>query len=1761
MTTLTTVALAERFCRSFCEHPNRFLRKRLTLILRFLSLSLASFVVGATTLLAQTAEEKRNFAQLDATPVAASAKGEAPDDRIELQMQPGESLSDALARALKDDSESTWPEGYSEGAEKWRLENFGRLDQGDELIDLRDAYTKHFKDDWGGNQAMVSSAPIHYPEDGIWKTIFNAIDPLGQGFQNTTNYFKTFYPEQSNAAITTLLPNGDVLTDMNDMRMIWMAGEQEVSSTPISTCNGSLQHNTLTYPAVYGQSIDLRLTQMNISRKMDYVIKDGDVFNSIPTGADFLVFEERIELPSGYTAELKDNTVEVRDANGAPVAWFTKPDVYDQKPLENAGEKYLPTTTGEFVLNQTGNNLVLQTKVSTEWLTAEDRQFPVIVDPTIVFEAPFINFYSQYALQGGCGMNFEMYVGQFNVNCGSINGMQYARSTVTFNVGGIPGGSTIDNLELNIAQWQAINFGDSRRIRFRQQTTNPADIPTYLGVYNAAGPSSTQYTLTDPGAWDQGMLWRSVTLGGVANSYFENNSISDGYFALGLDYGGSFNGTGQYARFFGANMFSAPYLIVDYSSCSGPTPAGTLTVDKSETVSNDAMTYNVSGGGNLVGYVTAWESDFSDGFFEPYSDPEFNVYAFPNETATLHVMTVHEDPGCPLSTSNVVTTTLTCSSQLEFGTQDGDYITNVTFGDINNNSTTDYDAGPNPILLMDAYQDFTSISTDVCQGETLTLSVSGTTTFGSSQGFAAWIDWNDDGEFDASENVLISAPTPTATASVEIPFSSATGEVKMRVLCAWSQTPEDEACFPTNYFWGEIEEYTVNIRPTPTAPTAVAGNTSICGGETTTLTASGGSSGAGATFEWFEGGCATGSVIETGASLTVSPAVTTTYFVRRVGTGDCTAPSDCFEVTVEVNACTYYSVESGDADGAIWNTNPSATNGELAVFGPGADFVVRNGQTVTVSDNFTARSLTIEDVNGAGTLTFAGEHTAMLYGDFSHTGGTVNAGDGTLLFNAGTPQTITTSGELNHIVVNNAAGVSITSDLDLRGVLSIDQGNFTADPYRVRLISDAAGTAAIGTIAMGSAYVGEVNFERFIPSGNQNYVNLGNPIPGKSIADWNANLITTGFPGSDFPGNSFVNVLQYDETVPGGLNDGFYGPDHINDPLDDTRGYFVFMQGAAQFIALSGEIQQGSRTIPLEYTSTGVPENDGWELMTNIYPSEISFDELYGASTGIAATMYIYDADNAAYATYTAGLGLGTHNGFIPSGQSFWVQTFQNGASLTWEETHKSNEGTAFERDADPDISFVSVGISTSNTFSETYLVFEEGMSHAYDPGFDAVHMGSASTTAPEISWKASTGQKLLLSRIPDVYQNVEVYLHMNIKQAGDYTVTVDETQNLPEFTCMYFEDLETGDIYSLEAGEVIQLSFEEPFDGDRFVLHVNAPVEASVAAPTCFNTDDAIIDLSIDTDETYNVTIADSSGNAVDSQVVTGTGVFSGLPAGLYTMTADADTEVCQTMVIQVEVLAPEEPIVDWLGVTPFCNVLESGEIEVLASGAGSFTINLFDADNTQVVNEAMEAGALEIGNLNPGIYQLVVNNQCVSADFEVVLEDENAVLAQAVFNNEVVFENNSALISAEAACINADGWKWYVNGLEVANGGNLQYAIQEEGVYTIELNAWNESCTDSFTFEVNTSTITYVQNAEKDEFVLGMMRESVVLWMPDRERTLLVDVFDAQGRIVHQEQVAAGQAGRLDVSTANLATGTYILRASDDSGLLRTWSIQSMR
>lgn len=170
---------------------------------------------------------------------------------------------------------------------------------------------------------------------------------------------------------------------------------------------------------------------------------------------------------------------------------------------------------------------------------------------------------------------------------------------------------------------------------------------------------------------------------------------------------------------------------------------------------------------------------------------------------------------CPDTTTSdwsasVFFTTIACMHCAVTATTDDDTgIRNVDFNTISNSTTG-----------TAAYSDFTAISTDLEINNSYTLTVN-VDTEGNYYVFAkAWIDWNQDcdfddlgEEYDLGYAVNNDNATTTLTPSITVPVSALLGNTLMRVRAAYSDPPPHDtsplACGNAN--WSEAEDYTVNI--------------------------------------------------------------------------------------------------------------------------------------------------------------------------------------------------------------------------------------------------------------------------------------------------------------------------------------------------------------------------------------------------------------------------------------------------------------------------------------------------------------------------------------------------------------------------------------------------------------------------------------------------------------------------------------------------------------------------------------------------------------------------------------------------------------------------------------------------------------------------------------------------------------------------------------------------------------------------------------
>ncbi|MCF8464349.1 MAG: collagen-like protein [Flavobacteriales bacterium] len=131
-----------------------------------------------------------------------------------------------------------------------------------------------------------------------------------------------------------------------------------------------------------------------------------------------------------------------------------------------------------------------------------------------------------------------------------------------------------------------------------------------------------------------------------------------------------------------------------------------------------------------------------------------------------------------------------------------DYITNVTFNTINNNSVNNGAC---------SFGDYTSINTTVSPGTAYTLSVSFYSEGTWTEYVSVWFDWNQNGVFEASERYdLGSGIDATLTLSITIPLTALPGPTRMRVNEDFGGYATD-ACNTANSAWGETEDYTIIV--------------------------------------------------------------------------------------------------------------------------------------------------------------------------------------------------------------------------------------------------------------------------------------------------------------------------------------------------------------------------------------------------------------------------------------------------------------------------------------------------------------------------------------------------------------------------------------------------------------------------------------------------------------------------------------------------------------------------------------------------------------------------------------------------------------------------------------------------------------------------------------------------------------------------------------------------------------------------------------
>jgi Secretion system C-terminal sorting domain len=337
----------------------------------------------------------------------------------------------------------------------------------------------------------------------------------------------------------------------------------------------------------------------------------------------------------------------------------------------------------------------------------------------------------------------------------------------------------------------------------------------------------------------------------------------------------------------------------------------------------------------------------------------------------------------------------------------------------------------------------------------------------------------------------------------------------------------------------------------------------------------------------------------------------------------------------------------------------------------------------------------------------------------------------------------------------------------VKGYLTLTNGTFTTNNnLNVDLYNGGIAGTGVGTTT------GNVRFFKTIWSNRYHYIS--SPIPGRTAADWNDNVLIK------FGANT--NMYYYNETLPDtSVKIGWTGVTALTQPLQTMTGYALFFRNmpttvldvSGPYTHNAGTINSGTLTNTISTTPTFKAASDGWNHLGNPYPSTIDWNAAAGwTKTGLDNAIYYWDPRNNRFSAYVAGVGTNGGTRYIGSMQGFFVKVSTSGGTGSLAMTNSVRTSainvdvwrTASEDDV------LRLTATSGASSDETIVRLIDSTSIAFDSEFDAYKLMNEGQT-PSL-YTQYHGDNYAVNSIPTSSFNEIIPVHLDVKFAGNYTFT-----------------------------------------------------------------------------------------------------------------------------------------------------------------------------------------------------------------------------------------------------------------------------------------------------------------------------------------------------------------------------------------------------
>lgn len=779
-----------------------------------------------------------------------------------------------------------------------------------EDVSKRDLYSKTYQNEDGSFTALIGAGPIHYQKNGQFLDIDHKITQnfdQTYPFVNATNLFQSYFGATSHTGLKNKTDDGELREFLNT-KMFW-----EVNGQPYGLINSAntpiqVEGDKAYYRNIYG-NIDVEFTMLTGKRELNYIIPNQAALGNIPENATYLVFSEDVVLPIGWTHEVTDKGIVIKNTLGQSVYLYSNPVSKDDKETLFLSKENNTIYETRLI----GNTLTVLTKVKTEWLLSYERVFPVMVDPTVSVYTTNATKWTGFA---------ENYLPEYGGDDTMAVGKDYGNNMSGFskyNLSSIAVGSTINS----VYSWQYYagrqGIVNNRSFTLADITVDPVTAGWY-SIYNSSTQLVTDYAWTVTNTFG----WVNMEMNGNGRTFIQNR-LTSGWAAICLYVNDGYVGT-NYHVFSGYSNANRPFLVIDYtvpSGCSGTPDAGEVAVGSH--VDNPGQQYIVVAVGYSQGtgieYKWQKRTSVNYGAWSGWSDVTSYNSTYSGYTATAPAAGTREEWRLQVRCTNGnntanSTTDVFYSSDcyqgdgFELNPEDGYGITSSSnFRVADDFIVPQYSSFSIRTITMDVFTagTVTNATLNIRKDDggvpgsvvaTRTMAPTRIMYWGDFLGVIPWYRLS----FDLATPINLGTGTywlePTVTASGgntvywATTYGTTGGVAALSNDSGATWTPDYDEFFDMVFF-------VVGDCNSCDAVTATASNTSVCEGDTVTLSAN--SSGA-YTYHWYIGWSEQYQTFEedlgTGATKTVTVDESTSYWV--VATNNLTGCRDYTWVTVGV---------------------------------------------------------------------------------------------------------------------------------------------------------------------------------------------------------------------------------------------------------------------------------------------------------------------------------------------------------------------------------------------------------------------------------------------------------------------------------------------------------------------------------------------------------------------------------------------------------------------------------------------------------------------------------------------------------------------------------------------------------------------------------------------------------------------------------------------------------------------------------------------